>query len=449
MKRIILVVIALIILLATIPGCTASQTVQTAQTAQPQAQKDTSEQKSPDLKRGGTHLYFADDDIDFYFQKLIGCGAYGGSTIGELLFAASHINEKDIKTWPKEMRTLAARVEGLAKDALTKNNTQTAKSLYQRAFLYYRACLFAERMTDPMYVQDIKKLEECFQQLARLSNPPIERILIPYNGKSLPGYFIRADASNSKKPTLIVIGGAETFVEDLYFYSAPPVAVERGYNVVLIELPGQGATPLDGLYYRFDVEVPVGMLIDYLISRPDVDSSQIVAYGISWGGYYVCRAAYDKRIAAIAASTPIPWGPRFLAEVFDPSEQTVARAINPSVSQALGSELDSVPMAMTVEKFTFATLGPDAKLGDFSRKFDAFIAEPKNITIPVLCITGLGEAEGMIQMTKDAYEQFPNPNKKLLMYDAASGADAHCQVNNLPLSLANVYDFFDSVLGRR
>ena len=37
----------------------------------------------------------------------------------------------------------------------------------------------------------------------------------------------------------MMFGGGDTFVEDLYFYIGP-AGLERGYNVVIVDLPGQG-----------------------------------------------------------------------------------------------------------------------------------------------------------------------------------------------------------------
>lgn len=43
--------------------------------------------------------------------------------------------------WSIEMRALASKVEGQAKDALAKNYTETAKIKYQRAAMYYSAAV--------------------------------------------------------------------------------------------------------------------------------------------------------------------------------------------------------------------------------------------------------------------------------------------------------------------
>lgn len=63
----------------------------------------------------------------------------------------------------------------------------------------------------------------------------------------------------------------------------------------------------NSLVFRYDYEVPIGAVIDYAVSRPDVDPDRIAAIGYSMGGYFVPRAAaYDKRIAACVADCLLP-----------------------------------------------------------------------------------------------------------------------------------------------
>ena len=86
-----------------------------------------------------------------------------------------------------------------------------------------------------------------------------------------------------------MIGGGETFTEDLYYHIAP-AAIRRGYNFMTVDMPGQGDLPFQGVYFRPDFETPMKAVVDYALSRPDVDPARLAAYGISAGGYIVPRA---------------------------------------------------------------------------------------------------------------------------------------------------------------
>lgn len=115
----------------------------------------------------------------------------------------------------------------------------------------------------------------CFQRAASLFDPPIEPINIPYEGDCLPGYCLGKIGRGPSK-TLILIGGVDTYVEDLYLLLGPD-ALKRGYNLLFVDLPGQGGLPFSGSCMLPDTEHPFEKVVDYAISRPEVDAERIVA----------------------------------------------------------------------------------------------------------------------------------------------------------------------------
>ena len=79
--------------------------------------------------------------------------------------------------------------------------------------------------------------------------------------------------------------------------------VARGYNALAFDGPGQGASLfLQHLYFRPDWEHVITPVVDYLLTRADVDADRIAITGVSQGGYWVPRAvAFEHRIAAAVA----------------------------------------------------------------------------------------------------------------------------------------------------
>src|ERR1700688_2736518 len=77
-------------------------------------------------------------------------------------------------------------------------------------------------------------------------------------------------------------------------------ALAPGYDCLTFDGPGQGyALWKDKLYFRPDWEKVISPVVDYALSRPEVDPKRIAVQGISQGGYWVPRAvAFEKRIAA-------------------------------------------------------------------------------------------------------------------------------------------------------
>ena len=79
--------------------------------------------------------------------------------------------------------------------------------------------------------------------------------------------------------------------------------------MLIVEGPGQTGFLRfhPDVSFRPDYEVPVGAMIDYALSRDDVDPQRLAVYGISFGGYFASRAvAHDRRIKALVANSPIP-----------------------------------------------------------------------------------------------------------------------------------------------
>lgn len=129
---------------------------------------------------------------------------------------------------------------------------------------------------------------------------PACRVAIPYESTTLPGYLFRVDDSGTARTTVVYHGGFDSTLEEGYFAVARG-AVERGYNVLAFDGPGQATTRrLQGLVFRPDWEMVISPVIDYAITLPEIDEHRIVLIGTSFGGYLAARAAaFEHRIAAL------------------------------------------------------------------------------------------------------------------------------------------------------
>jgi pimeloyl-ACP methyl ester carboxylesterase len=89
-------------------------------------------------------------------------------------------------------------------------------------------------------------------------------------------------------------------LEESYFAIAA-AALLRGYNVLDFDGPGQGAAlRKQGFVFRPDWEAVVTPVLDYAVTRAEIDPARIVLFGYSLGGYLVARAAaFEDRIAAL------------------------------------------------------------------------------------------------------------------------------------------------------
>src|SRR6202789_1886311 len=250
-------------------------------------------------------------NFDYQLVRGMVAGAYGeGGAFGELYSTARRIVDRDVESWTVEWTCTAERVEAIADNCLKGGHIVSAREAFLRASLYWRTGLFYLESKDPRQLLMYHRHRSCFRQASALFDPPIEPVSIPYeNGKTLPGYFMRASATGGPRPTVMILGGGDTTCEELYDFGGGAAAVRRGYNAFLWEGPGQvGAFAADRtLTYRPDYEVPTRYAVDYVLSRHDVDPKRLALSGLSMGGYFAPRAvAFEKRITAVIANSLIP-----------------------------------------------------------------------------------------------------------------------------------------------
>ncbi len=92
---------------------------------------------------------------------------------------------------------------------------------------------------DPRLVSANRRQTEMFQRAAALMTLPAEVLRIPYEGTTLPGYFVRASADDTPRAPVLLTGGYDGSCEELYFFNAA-AALRRGYHVLAFDGPGQG-----------------------------------------------------------------------------------------------------------------------------------------------------------------------------------------------------------------
>ena len=95
-----------------------------------------------------------------------------------------------------------------------------------------------------------------------------------------------------------MVGGGDTFREDLFYFAGYP-GWKRGYNVLMVDLPGQGKLPGRGQHFRVDMIKPISTILDWLETNAAVRPNKIAAYGVSGGGYFTAQGVVgDDRIKA-------------------------------------------------------------------------------------------------------------------------------------------------------
>jgi hypothetical protein len=156
----------------------------------------------PDQAPEKKNFYFKDAFTDLLFLVTLSKHAFKGAEIAECYSAAALVEEADPASWGAAWNTLAARTEATARSAEAQGHRVSARESYLRAVTYYRNVLWSVPASDPAYRAMLATSRTIFQRFAALSDPPIEVIDIPYEGTTLPGYFLRPDASGQPRPTV-------------------------------------------------------------------------------------------------------------------------------------------------------------------------------------------------------------------------------------------------------
>ncbi|MBV9347594.1 MAG: prolyl oligopeptidase family serine peptidase [Pseudolabrys sp.] len=208
--------------------------------------------------------------------------------------------------WCRAWSERAALHERIGNEALAKKKYLTAGECLQRAGVYYHFASF-------LFVNDVPQMKvahmkgvACRQAALPHLDPPGERVEIPYMGKKLYG-ILRKPKGVAKPPIVVMACGLDSTKEEGDAYEVS--FLNRGMATFMFDGPGQGEGQYDWPI-RGDYEVPVKAVIDYVVTRSDLDTARLAMWGVSLGGYYAPRAAaHDKRIkACIALGGPFDWG---------------------------------------------------------------------------------------------------------------------------------------------
>lgn len=386
-------------------------------------------------QRSQQKLHFEHKDMDYYLGWIMGREIYGGSRAEACLAVAARIPNGDPVAWHQEWQRLAERTEAEAETALAAGDRATARGAYLCACTYYRAPLFMMKANDPALRPLAGRMQACFQAAAQLFNPPIETVSVPFRGAHLPGYAWQADASGARRPTLIVIGGIETFAEDCYFMIGS-VGPARGYNLLAVDLPGQGLNPDHGLVFEARMGPAIEAVVTYALARSEVDPQRLALFGFSWGGHVVMKGAvHDARIRALIANPAMP-------DVF---RAALAQQANHARGGPIGLRvIDQIAWRMGL------SLRPSPRniARRFAKIYDYLfrgLAKVSDIKCPMLCLAGEGEAKLTLDIARATFAQLSHPGRRLRLFTHAEGGEAHCQVNNLALPNGVIFDWLDEV----
>jgi pimeloyl-ACP methyl ester carboxylesterase len=378
----------------------------------------------------------------------------GGADFGECISTVQRVGAGNGDDWYREWLATADRVAAIGDGSAAAGHAVSAREAYLRAATYYHVAYFPlfGAPVDPRLATAFEQETDTFLKAAALGDPPIEAVEIPFEGQSLPGYFVTVDGSGRPRPTIVHTNGYDSNIQEMYFAHAP-AAIHRGYNVLLFDGPGQGRNLIrDNMHLRPDWENVVRPVIDYALSRPEIDPAKIVLGGWSLGGFLAPRAAaFEHRIAALVAD-PGQWDMRDAVVNALPltDEQ---KAAFPNIDPALlkpmeawlnGPEGDPMLRWRLLQR-GFWVHGVGSLYDLFA---DLVRYEVSPVAANIACPTFISAAEGdpIAANASLLYDAITAP-KTLARFTTAEGAGGHCEALARTLFHQRMFDWLDETLG--
>ena len=330
--------------------------------------------------------------------------------------------------WWEEWTALAAQVEREADTAAQEGRHATAGNYYLRAGSYYYT---GERMLPPgeQKLAIYRKSLRCSQEGLKRRYPNLEIVDVPYEGTSLPAYFIKSTRAGGRAPTVVLFDGLDNCKEMSVLFAGVELAF-RGFHTLAIDGPGQGeALRLRNLPSRYDYEVPGTAAYEYVAARPDVDLKRVAIMAYSAGGYYAPRAAaFEKRYAACVA-----WGPHYdYHAVWQKRWESMQKdeTGNATSHFQLPWVLGVADMETAMEKLKKFTLAGVAQ----------------RITCPMLVCWGEEDKLTPREVAHQLYDAVGSRDKTLKIFTPHGGGAEHCQVDNRQVGTDYIADWLEARL---
>ncbi len=361
-------------------------------------------------------------------QIVKGMAPYGAIAMDEVdriarrLAARAGEDDPD-RAWREEWAAMAERVAAVADQAAAERREITAGHHYMRAGNYYYS---AERFIPPgeekiaVYRQALR----CWQAAMARLYPEIERVEVPYEGASLPAWFVKG-RGEGRRPTVVLFDGMDNAKEMSVIFAGLDFA-KRGINTLAIDGPGQSETlRLRNIPSRHDYEVAGSAAYDWVAARPEVDPARVAIMGYSFGGYQAPRvAAFEHRYAAAVAFGAMHWS------IYDWVAGNKAKlAVDPRKSST------------SIFQFRWVVGAPDnATALEWAKKFTLEGVADK-IRCPLLILHGENDRVVPEEEAWKLFERAGSPRKHIKIFTAAEGGAEHCQVDHRQLGVDYIGDW--------
>ena len=399
------------------------------------------------LRHAATITPFSDNpDFDFEIRNVLGQAVGGAADPGEVLAATAGIAKHDHAGWFRAWRDLGHRTAEAARASATAGHRVSAANGYLRASTYFGVAVNAvSSLRDSAeLVPTFREQRDAWESFTTHTQMDVQRIDIPYENSSMPGWFIRPTQTAAGGATIVLVNGSDGSLAALWG-STGAAALERGYNVLLFDGPGQQSELFErNVPFRPDWEHVLTPAFDFVAGLDGVDPTRIAVYGVSQGGYWVARAlAFEHR---------------FVAAITDPGVVDVSASWTSQLPKSMNKLLDDGHDAKFDKEMSFGMkFSPEtertwqfrarpygtsgfAETIETVRGYDmadvaSRITTPLLITSPEDEQFWPGQAERLAALT--------DGDSTIVKFSGAEGAGQHCQPLARAVTAQRIFDWLD------
>jgi pimeloyl-ACP methyl ester carboxylesterase len=381
-------------------------------------------------------LVYRNPDYDGQLVRTVAAAPVHSSDLGEALETARSIKRLNASAWHGAWSATADDARRDAESSFAEGDVASAQHGYLRASEYFRQSYYFIRsnLDDSRLHESYREHVRSFEAAIALMDIRAERVTIPYQGTSLLGYLFAPDDRGTKRPTVLFPCGYDSTAQAGWVNV--PAALERGYNALVFEGPGQGdALFTQRLFFRPDFESVCTPVIDWLLTRDDIDPASLILIGRSFAGYLAPRAAaFEHRLAAL---------------VVDPAQPNLGDRLPSGIAAKAAGPVVRMQMRLSENRREFFAARMAAHgiedIGAYFAELRRYnmLDVAKEISCPTLIIECENDfAGGSGQALKDAM----SAPTDLVRLDASQGADGHCAGLGQEIWSETVYGWLTRVL---
>ena len=273
MRHSFLSLVAGLILIAVAPNAPAQQ---------PQKERTLDEVKTEAIKRAENGMY-----------PLIGLDP------ADVREAFANIKTTDNDEWAAAFSAVADRYMGEGNSSLATNPAEADKD-FVRAWRLYSFARWPVPAS-PGKKRAYAKALEAFLAHAKMMDPPLEVVHIPFESSEIVGYLRLPKNAKGPVPMVIAISGLDSRKEDLTENFG--VVLGSGIGYIGLDSPGTGQAPIKA---SETADRMFSKVIDYLETRPEVDKTRVGVDGQSFGAYWATKLSIVEhaRLKAVVAQSP-------------------------------------------------------------------------------------------------------------------------------------------------